>query len=172
MSISLAPSATEASISRELGFERREAVREGGGDGGDRDAGALERRRRRSRRRRGRRRRRRAGCRSSPTPRPSRISLRTGWRALAQSRSTRPGVSSELSVVRSIRVMALSSQAACQSFLTVRRAPMVAARRSSAERFMRMRLDPVEIERKAGIALVQRAAWAAGRAGDRQLGDS
>jgi hypothetical protein len=62
-----------------------------------------------------------------------------GCRALAHSRSTRPGVSSELSVVRSIRVMALSGQAACHSFLTVRRVPIVAARRSSAERFMRTR---------------------------------
>ena len=64
------------------------------------------------------------------------MSCRTGCRALAQRRSTRPGVSSELSVVRSIRVMALSSQAACQSFFTVRRAGSVAARRSRAERFI------------------------------------
>ena len=56
--------------------------------------------------------------------------------------STRPGVSSELSVVRSIRVMALRSQATCQSFFTVRRVPMVAARRSRAERFKRMRPTP------------------------------
>ena len=79
------------------------------------------------------------------------MSLRTGWRALAQSRSTRPGVSSELSVVRSIRVMALSSQAACHSFLTVRRVPMVEARRSSAERFMRTRSTQSRSSGKPGL---------------------
>ena len=64
-------------------------------------------------------------------------SARTGRRALAQSRRTRPGVSSPESVVRSIRVTARSSQAACHSFLTVRRPRSVAVRRSTALRFTR-----------------------------------
>jgi len=76
------------------------------------------------------------------------ISVRTGWRALAQSRRTVPGVSSPASVVRSIVVMARSSQAACHSRLTVRRATIVAARRSTALRLTRTsRIQP----RSSGI---------------------
>ena len=85
------------------------------------------------------------------------MSLRTGWRALAQRRSTRPGVSSLLSVVRSISVMAFSSQAACQSFLTVRRVPMVDGAALEGRAVHADVVDPVEIERKAGIALRRRA---------------
>ena len=48
-----------------------------------------------------------------------------------------PGVSSPASVVRSMQVMARSSQAACHSFFTVRRVGRVAARRSTALRFTR-----------------------------------
>ena len=59
---------------------------------------------------------------------------------MAQSRSTRPGVSSPESVVRSIRVMARSSQPACQAVLTERRVGIVAARRSTALRLIRMSL--------------------------------
>ena len=65
------------------------------------------------------------------------MSSRTGWRALAQSLWTVPGVSSPESVVRSIVWMARSSHAACQSFLTVRRFGSVSARRSTALRFTR-----------------------------------
>src|SRR5688572_25105716 len=65
------------------------------------------------------------------------MSGRSGWRALAHRRRTLPGVSSPLSVVRSMSVTALSSHAACHSFLTVRRVGMVAARRSAALRFTR-----------------------------------
>ena len=43
MSISFAPALTERRISSHAGFERREAGREAGGDGGDGDAGAFER---------------------------------------------------------------------------------------------------------------------------------
>src|SRR3569623_521450 len=84
------------------------------------------------------------------------MSCVSGWLALAQRRSTRPGVSSELSVVRSISVMALSSQAACHSFLSVRRVPMVAARRSRAERFMRTR--PTQ-SRSSGKPGLRSPAW-------------
>ena len=48
-----------------------------------------------------------------------------------------PGVSSPESVVRSIVWTARSSQAACQSFLTVRRFGRVSARRSTALRLTR-----------------------------------
>src|SRR5688572_24766965 len=65
------------------------------------------------------------------------MSGRSGCRALAHRRRTLPGVSSPLSVVRSMSVTALSSQAACHSFFTVRRVGMVAARRSAALRFTR-----------------------------------
>src|SRR5712692_10021057 len=61
-----------------------------------------------------------------------------GARALAQSRSTFPGVSSPWRVVRSMQVTARSSHAACHSFLTVRRFGNVAARRSTALRLMRI----------------------------------
>ena len=71
-------------------------------------------------------------------PSASRISSRTGWRALAHSRATFAGVSSPASVVRSIVVTALSSHAACQSFLTVRRVGIVVARRSVALRLTRI----------------------------------
>jgi hypothetical protein len=57
----------------------------------------------------------------------------TGWRALAQSRRTRPSVSSPASVVRSISVMARASHAAWYAFFTVRRPGREAARRSMAE---------------------------------------
>ncbi|CAG9256977.1 hypothetical protein PUN4_280070 [Paraburkholderia unamae] len=60
-------------------------------------------------------------------------SARTGWRAFMHRRCTRPSVSSPLSVVRSMQVMAFSSQAACASFLTARRVPSVAVRRSTAD---------------------------------------
>ena len=56
-------------------------------------------------------------------------SWRSGLRALAHSRWTRPGVSSPASVVRSIVWIALMSHAACHCFLTVRRVVSVAARR-------------------------------------------
>src|SRR2546427_9403734 len=74
---------------------------------------------------------------SSVAPSASTRSWRTGCWALAQSRSTLLGVSSPWSVVRSTQVTARSSQAACHSFLTVRRVGMVAARRSTALRLMR-----------------------------------
>src|SRR2546425_11117438 len=67
-------------------------------------------------------------------PSASRMSWRTGCCALAQRRSTLVGVSSPCRVVRSMQVMARSSQAACHSFFTVRRVGMVAARRSTALR--------------------------------------
>jgi len=57
---------------------------------------------------------------------------------LAQSRRTFPAVSSPDSVVRSITAIALSNQAACHCFFTVRRVGIVAARRSAALRFTRM----------------------------------
>ena len=56
----------------------------------------------------------------------------SGRRALAQSRRTRPGVSSPESVVRSMQVIAFTSHAACHSFLTDRRVVRVAARSSTA----------------------------------------
>src|SRR6266581_7509982 len=71
------------------------------------------------------------------TPSDSTRSGRSGRRALAQSRSTFPGVSSPCSVVRSMHVIARSSHAACHSFFTVRRVGMVAARRSTALRLTR-----------------------------------
>src|SRR5438477_6902350 len=74
---------------------------------------------------------------SSVAPRASSRSGRTGFLALAHSRSTLVGVSSPWSVVRSMQVIARKSQAACHSFLTVRRVGMVAARRSTALRLMR-----------------------------------
>mmetsp|Transcript_43341 Transcript_43341/g.113916 ORF Transcript_43341/g.113916 Transcript_43341/m.113916 type:complete len:211 (+) Transcript_43341:845-1477(+) len=58
-----------------------------------------------------------------------RMSGRTGDFALAQRRCTLPAVSSPARVVRSMLVTARSSQAACQSFLTVRRPPSSAALR-------------------------------------------
>ncbi len=93
------------------------------------------------------------------------MSCANGCRALAHSRSTRPGVSSELSVVRSISVMARSSQAACHSFFTVRRVPMVAARRSSAERFMRTRPTQSRSSGKPGLRAGGADGLAAGRGG-------
>src|SRR3989441_11710673 len=62
---------------------------------------------------------------------------RTGLFALAHRRSTLVGVSSPWRVVRSMQVIARKSQAACHSFLTVRRVGMVAARRSTALRLIR-----------------------------------
>src|SRR3954470_12967401 len=64
----------------------------------------------------------------------SRRSLRIGRRALADSRRILPGVSSPERLVRSMRVTARSSHAACHSFLTVRLVRSVAARRSTALR--------------------------------------
>src|SRR5205823_10093194 len=58
-------------------------------------------------------------------------------RALAQSRLTRSSVSSPERVVKSMQVMARSSQAICQSFFTVRRVTSVEARRSTALVFTR-----------------------------------
>ena len=54
-------------------------------------------------------------------PSASRMSPRTGRRALPHRRRTRPPVSSPASVVRSISVTARSSQPACQARLTDRR---------------------------------------------------
>src|SRR5579859_7987483 len=73
------------------------------------------------------------------------MSWRTGWRALAHSRRTVPGVSSPCKVVRSMQVTARSSHAACQAFLTLRRVGKVAARRSVA------------------LRLVKRASWTQSR---------
>src|SRR3990172_12185048 len=75
---------------------------------------------------------------SLSAPSPSSTSSRTGRRALAQRRRTFPGVSSPESVVRSRSVTARSSQATCQSFLTVRRRGMVSVRRSTALRLIRI----------------------------------
>src|SRR5262245_34082503 len=75
-------------------------------------------------------------------------SSRTGWRALAQSRCTLPGVSSPESVVKSMTLTARSSQAACHCFFTVRRVPIVAARRSTALLLMRVR---VSTPRSSGV---------------------
>src|SRR5205807_3850197 len=72
----------------------------------------------------------------SVAPSASSRSGRTGLFALAHSRTTLVGVSSPWSVVKSMQVMARSNQAACHSFLTVRRVGMVAARRSTALRLM------------------------------------
>src|SRR2546430_4170085 len=69
----------------------------------------------------------------SVAPSASSRSRRTGSFALAHSRSTLVGVSSPCRVVRSMHVIARSSQAACHSRLTVRRVGMVAARRRSEE---------------------------------------
>src|SRR3989449_5991345 len=73
----------------------------------------------------------------SAAPSAASRSGRRGLFALAHRRSTLVGVSSPWSVVRSMHVMARSSHAACHSFLTVRRAGLVAARRSTALRLMR-----------------------------------
>src|SRR5271170_7522917 len=64
------------------------------------------------------------------------MSSRRGLRAFTQRRWTRPGVSSPASVVRSISSTALTSQAACQSFLTVRLPGREAMRRSAALRLI------------------------------------
>src|SRR5712671_6705465 len=55
-----------------------------------------------------------------------------GCRPFAHKRRTRSSVSSPDNVVRSMQVMARSSQAICQSFFTVRRVTKVWARRSTA----------------------------------------
>src|SRR5258707_15708740 len=60
-----------------------------------------------------------------------------GCHALAHMRRTRSSVSSPESVLRSMHVMARSSQAACHSFFTVRRVTSVCARRSTALVFTR-----------------------------------
>src|SRR5215218_10895209 len=62
------------------------------------------------------------------------MSSRSGRRALAARRRTRPGVSSPASVVRSMHWIAFTSHAAWYSFFTLRRVAMVDARRSEAER--------------------------------------
>src|SRR5215207_11149391 len=62
------------------------------------------------------------------------MSSRSGRRALAARRRTRPGVSSPASVVRSMHWIAFTSHAAWYSFLTLRRVAIVEARRSEAER--------------------------------------
>ena len=74
----------------------------------------------------------RAGCAAASRPSPARMWSARGRRALAQSRRTRSGVSSPASVVRSMQRIALTSHAACHSFLTVRLVVSVAARRSAA----------------------------------------
>src|SRR4051812_9639345 len=76
------------------------------------------------------------------------MSSRTGLRALAQRRRTLLGVSSPESVVRSIQVMARNSQAACHSFLTVRRVTSVVALRSTALLLMRV---PYTQSRSRGV---------------------
>src|SRR5438067_12208018 len=73
----------------------------------------------------------------SVAPSAASRSGRTGLFALAHRRSTLVGVSSPWRVVRSMQVIARKSQAACHSFLTVRRVGMVAARRSTALRLIR-----------------------------------
>ena len=102
--------------------KRREARRKAGRDRGNRDTAARAGPRPRSRRTHGRRRPAPTWSGTSAMPRASSRSGRTGWRALAQRRRTRPGVSSPIRVVRSISVMARSSQPACWAFLTLRRA--------------------------------------------------
>ena len=118
-------------------LERREARRKSRRHRGDRDAGAGKRLLRR---------RNEAvidadradGDRPvGEAERRQKLVLRAAACALAQSRATRPSVSSPYSVVRSMHWIALTSQAACHSFLTVRRVGSVAARRSTAERFTR-----------------------------------
>ena len=74
----------------------------------------------------------------------------SGLRALAQSRRTRSAESSPLSVVRSMQAMARSSQAACVSFFTVRRATCVG--RGAPPRWcLRGRLHPIEVERYSRV---------------------
>ena len=118
-------------------LEGREARGKAGGHRRDRDARTLPGPRPRSPRRRGRRTTAATRIGSCSAPIASSRSARTGRRALAQSRRTRPGVSSLERVVRSIRVTARSSHAACHSFFTVRRVRRVAARRSTALRLTR-----------------------------------
>src|SRR5947209_5029212 len=105
-----------------------------------------------------------------PTPRASTRSGRNGRRALAQSRRTFPGVSSPCGVVRSMHVTARSSQAACHSFLTVRRVGIVAARRSTALRFTRTARTQSRSSGTPALRVLGAAAGAgrsAGRAGAR-----
>src|SRR6267378_5270883 len=59
-------------------------------------------------------------------------SCRMGCRPFAHKRRTRSSVSSPDNVVKSMQVIARSSQAICQSFFTVRRVTSVCARRSTA----------------------------------------
>ena len=137
MSISRAPAATEASISRMLrsnglspAGKPVETAATGMPDAAQRLDGGRHQRvvdaHRADR-----------GSAAVRTPSASSRSARTGWRALAHSRRTLPGVSSPESVVRSMHVIARSSHAACHSFLTVRRPGSVAARRSTALRLTR-----------------------------------
>src|SRR5213594_3813879 len=92
------------------------------------------------------------------TPSASIRSGRSGRRALAQSRSTFPGVSSPCSVVKSMQVIARSNHAACHSFFTVRRVGMVAARRSTALRLTRR---PRMTSRSSGMPGL-RSSWGGG----------
>ena len=131
MSISSAPAATDAADFRETLRERGEPGRKPGGDRGDGNARALERLHGRRARSVIDADRARPGWEAATAPIASSRSARTGRRALAQSRRTRPGVSSPESVVRSIRVTARSSHAACHSFLT--RAPGAQRRRAALD---------------------------------------
>ncbi len=65
---------------------------------------------------------------------------RTGCLALAQRRSTLPGVVIAASVVRSYGGDGPQEPAACHTCLTLRRAVIVAARRSTAARLTRVSL--------------------------------
>ncbi len=68
-------------------------------------------------------------------PSASMMSVRSGRIAFMHRRSTRPGVSSPPRVVRSMHLIAWTSHAAWYCFLTVRRLARLAARRSAALRF-------------------------------------
>ena len=132
--------------------QRRQAGRKAGRDGGDRNAGALERLRPPGRPWSDRRRPRRpsAARRQGRARRGGRRD--SGRRALAQSRRTRPGVSSPASVVRSMQVTAFTSQAAWYSFLTERRVVSVAARRSTRARLTSIVSNQSSVERRALVA--------------------
>ena len=74
---------------------------------------------------------------------------RAPWRRAARTRS---GVSSPLSVVRSMQVIALSSQAACASFLTVRRPGRRRDAPLGGGQIDPDLVDPVHLQRMAFVA--------------------
>src|SRR4029450_12591060 len=74
------------------------------------------------------------------------------------------GVSSPESVVRSMTLTARSSQAACHCFFTVRRVPIVAARRSTALRLMRVRVSTPRSSGVPGLRAGEAACAAVPRA--------